>query len=94
VRLGIRDAECGAVGDLDRGPRQVQGNDGGVGLQGGCQAGSDFVVLPRVQIDDLSHGEQLGHGGGEDAEVGTTQIARGRVVGVKRQLRWGEAALG
>ncbi len=56
----------------------MQGDVGGVGLQGGGHAGGDFVGLPGVQVYDLAQREQLGHGGREDAEVGAAAPGRFR----------------
>jgi hypothetical protein len=65
-----RDAEGRAIRYLDRRPRQVQRDDRGVQAKRRAEHHRYLVVLPRVQVDDLTVGEQLGDAGGEDAEVG------------------------
>ena len=44
--------------------------------QRGGKCRSDLVVLPRVQIDDPSFGEELRDAGGEDAEVRAAVLGR------------------
>ena len=63
------------IGNRDLRPCQVQRDDRRLLLQRGRQHDRDLVVLPRMQVDDMSVGEQLGHSGGEDPEV------RPRVLG-------------
>ena len=63
-------AKGGPIGDLDGRAGQVQGHDRNVRGQRGGQQDRHLVVLPGVQVDDVPFGEELGHPGLEDAEVG------------------------